>query len=64
MQDCSNSSVFVSIRLAEEFLDHVVNNSANPKNFDELRLWLYHHSKVSSIENLPPTSILINLHIR
>lgn len=60
--EISGESIRASLKLAEEYLAHVVNNAANCKNFDELRLWSYHH-KVGSIEDLPPTSNSINLHI-
>lgn len=47
---------------AERFLVNVVNKNANCLSFDDLRLWNYHF-KSTLVEEMPPTSNSIKLHI-
>ena len=51
------------IKNAEEYLIQVLKKKSPCKTFNELRLWSYHHSKCALVEDLPPTSSSIKLHI-
>ena len=42
--------------MAEEYLIKVVKRGTECKNFNEMRVWSYCHSKCALIEKLPPTS--------
>lgn len=57
------SNVQECVTAAEEFLVQVVRKDSHSKTFDELRNWTYHHAKSVTVENLPPTSNSVNLHI-
>ena len=61
--DCSEACLEDNIMMAEEYLVNVVQKGTKCKTFDELRVWKYHHSKCMLIEDLPPTSRSIRLHI-
>ena len=50
------SSIEKNIKMAEEYLVKVVKRDTECKNFDELRVRSYCHSKCALIEELPPTS--------
>ena len=49
--------------MAEQFLVNIVKKGTECSTFDELRVWSYYHAKCALIENLPPTSKTIRLHI-
>ena len=49
--------------MAEEFLVKIMRKGSDCKTSDELRVWSYHHAKCVLIEELPPTSKSIRLHI-
>ncbi len=48
---------------AEEYLVHVLKPRTTCKTMDELRYTLYHQSKVSDIDELPPTSHATSGHL-
>ncbi|KAJ8668266.1 hypothetical protein QAD02_009929 [Eretmocerus hayati] len=62
-KDDSEICIEESIKLAEEYLVNIVQKSSKCDTFDRLRLWSYYHSNKSLIEDLPPTSKSIRLHI-
>uniref|UniRef100_A0A6P7FZ99 Uncharacterized protein LOC114325789 n=1 Tax=Diabrotica virgifera virgifera TaxID=50390 RepID=A0A6P7FZ99_DIAVI len=62
-RDCSPFSIEKCTKNAEKFLVNITKTvDCNCTSFDELRVWIYKH-KNSVIENLPPTSNSIKLHI-
>ena len=48
---------------AEKYLVNVLDNGSKAKNFNELRVHIFHHTKSSSLQNLPPTSQGLAPHI-
>ena len=50
--------------MAEEYLTLVLKRTSMCKTTDDLRSYMYHHSKTSSFKNLPPTSYATKQHIR
>ena len=60
--DSSITSIEENIEMAEQYLVKVFKRSTNCKNFDELRIFSY-HLKCALIDDLPPTSNTIKLHI-
>ena len=48
---------------AEEYLVQVLKRGTSIKVMDDLRHWMYHHSKSMTVDNLPPTSHLLRGHI-
>lgn len=63
--DYSDEGIADCLNNAEEYLCLVVSKTANKKTFDELRCWSYCWvlTKNCLVENLPPTSNSIKLHI-
>ena len=49
--------------MAEQFLVNVVKKGTPCSTFDQLRAWSYYHAKHTLIEELPPASGTIRLHI-
>ena len=49
---------------AESYIVQLFKKDSQFKTLDELRYWLYHHSKATSLQDLPPTSREITSHIR
>ena len=52
-----------SIAKAEEYLAQVLQRGTKCKTMDQLRTYIYHHSKGLNLDQLPPTSFAIRLHI-
>ena len=50
--------------MAEEYLTPVLKRTSMCKTTDDLRSYMYHHSKTSSFQNQPPTSYATKQHIR
>ena len=50
--------------MAEEYLTKVLQHTTDCKTADQLRNYMYHHSKRSCLNNLPPTSYATEKHIR
>ncbi len=48
---------------AEEYLVKVLKKNTACKTMDELRIWMYHHFKERSLDEIPPTSHATRLHI-
>src|SRR5437867_763472 len=48
---------------AEKYLINVIKKDSPCKNMDELRYWMYCHSKNKCLEDLPPTSRVTRQHI-
>ena len=48
---------------AEEYLVQVLKRNTACKTMDELRIWMYHHHKGRSLDELPPTSHAARAHI-
>ena len=48
---------------AEEYLVQVLERNTACKTMDELRIWMYHHHKGRSLDELPPTSHATRAHI-
>ena len=57
--DCLESSIEKNIKMAEKYLIKVGKRGTECKNFNELRVWSYCHSKCALIEKMPPTSASI-----
>ena len=49
---------------AEKYLVNVVDSRCKEENFNQLRAYIFHHSKGSSLQNLPPTSQGLLPHIQ
>ena len=49
---------------AEAYLTQVLKKGTTFKTLDQLRFHKYHHAKRASLEDLPPTSYSIRLHIK
>ena len=47
-----------------DYLTQVLKKGTGMKTMDQLRNFKYHHAKRSSLDDLPPTSHAIRLHIR
>ncbi|KAJ8667307.1 hypothetical protein QAD02_008969 [Eretmocerus hayati] len=62
-KDDSTICIGESLVQAEEYLMNIFQKSSICTSFAELRLWTYYHAKESLIEDLPPTSKSIRLHI-
>lgn len=52
-----------SVAMAEEFLVKIMRKGSDCKTADDLRLRSYHHATCALIEELPPTSNSMKLHI-
>lgn len=52
-----------SIAKAEEYLAQVFQRGTKCKTMDQLRTYIYHHSKGLNLDQLPPTSYAIRSHI-
>lgn len=52
------------VKDAEMYLIKVLKPQSEAKNFSQLRSEMFHHSKTSSLHNLPPTSKGISSHIK
>ena len=52
-----------NVATAEMYLVKIFWAKSLSKNFDHLRYSFYHHGKISTIGNLPPSSASIKLHI-
>ena len=48
----------------EQYLVQVLKQGSHCKTMDQLRYWMYHHSKSMTISQLPPTSYAMQIHIR
>ena len=48
---------------AEKYLVNVLDHGCKAKNFDELRRHMFHHTKSSNLQNLPPTNQGLAPHI-
>ena len=57
------SDIEFVIAKAEEYLVQVVKPGSEWKTMDDLRYWMYHHSKGKTIDQLPPTSYSTRGHI-
>uniref|UniRef100_A0ABD2X1Z4 NYN domain-containing protein n=1 Tax=Trichogramma kaykai TaxID=54128 RepID=A0ABD2X1Z4_9HYME len=62
-QDVTELSIEQSVECAEEYLVRVLTSSLRYKTFDQLRYHEYKYSICSLVEDLPPTSNSIKLHI-
>ena len=49
---------------AEQYLVKMIDSRCKGKDFNQLRTYLFHHSKSASLQNLPPTSQGLKPHIQ
>ena len=56
-------SLDLKVSSAEEYLVQVLKRGTTLKTMNQLRGWMYHHSKGCSLQDLPPTSYAVRLHI-
>ncbi|XP_034934843.1 uncharacterized protein, partial [Chelonus insularis] len=59
----SAAAIESNITAAEKYLINVWKKNTHCQTFDEQRYWSYHHSNTMNVNELPPTSASMRLHI-
>ena len=62
-RDSHHSAIEQVFEKSEEYLTHVFKLGTKCKSMDELRNWMFHHTKSATLTQLPPTSHSIRVHM-